>query len=68
MTGFHHLFRYQTVGMTGFSLTRRVIMRENQRGCISLQRLTHNFSRVDDDAADGTSKHLLMANNPVLIV
>lgn len=54
--------------MTGFSLTRGVIMRENQRGGISLQRFAYNFSRVDDDAADGTSKHLLMANNPMLIV
>ena len=43
-------------------------MRQNEGCCISLQRRTHNFSWVDNDAVDGTSKHLLMANNPVLIV
>ncbi len=43
-------------------------MRQNQRGGINLQRFTHNFSRMDLYAADGTSKHLFMANNTMLVI
>src|SRR5471030_971123 len=68
LAGFYYLLGHPNVHCAGFRHAGRVIMRQNDSCRINLQRLANNFAGMNFYAANGTSKHLLMANNAVLIV
>lgn len=68
LASFYYLFGYHSVRCARLSHAGRVIMRQNYGCRINLHCLANNFTGMNFDAANGTSKHLLMANNAMLIV
>ena len=46
----------------------RMVVREDERGGVVLQRLAHDFARMNAGAVDGAAEHLFEVDEPVAVV
>ncbi len=60
--------RYELVGLAGFSHTRWVVVRQNDRRRVSKQRLFDYFPGIHGGGIDGAAKQFIEGQYPVPVV
>src|SRR5688500_3190921 len=60
--------RDELIGLARLRDARRVVVREDERRGVVLQRLAHDLARMNAGTVDGAAKHLFEMNEPVAVV
>lgn len=61
-------FRNQPVGFTGFSLSRRVVMRKNGCGSVIFQAGFNDLTRMNGDSVDRPQEQCVVGYQSILVI